>query len=162
MLVSVKGTRRANDTKVDIATIVEDRASTRPPPHQLHVAQPREVHLEPGVLVPAKHNAGRVDVEEEDRRLRMGGLEEAVLQGEIGERVVGAGDVDLRLARGVTGGFFAEWPAECLADMIVWEWEMPAELAAEDARGGHWGLFVFDIDIIPTRNGSTGFVFLSQ
>lgn len=117
MLVAVEPLRRADDAEVDIAGIVKDGASSGSAAHQLdggvgpadtgrllgNLCEAAQVYLEPGVLVAAKDDAGGVDVEREDGGVGGRDLEEAVLDGEVEEGVVGLGGVDLDLVGGVGG-----------------------------------------------------------
>jgi hypothetical protein len=57
-----------------------------------------EVDFQPGVLVAADDDAGAVGVEEEDGRVRVGPLQEVVLDGEVEVGVGRGGAVDLQAA----------------------------------------------------------------
>lgn len=117
VLVAVEALRRADDAEVDVAGIVEDGAASGSAAHQLdgrigpagagrllrNVREAVQVDLEPGVLVAAKDDARGVDVESEDGGVGRRDLQEAVLDGEVDEGVVGAGRVDLDSVGGVRG-----------------------------------------------------------
>lgn len=72
-----------------------------------------QVNLQPGILVAAKDDAGRVDVERKDGGVRGRDLEEAVLDGEVEKGVDGFGDVDLGFVGGVGGGGCEVGEARC-------------------------------------------------
>lgn len=64
----------------------------------------------------------------------MRGLQEAVLEREVGQGIAGAGEVDLCLAGGMAGCVFAEWSASDALEVPGWLTRgkgLPAELAAE-------------------------------
>lgn len=115
VLVAVEPLRRANDAEVDVARIVKDGASSGPPAHQLdggvtpadtgrllgNLRKALQVDLQPGILVAAEDDAGRVDVEREDGGVRRRDLEESVLDGEVEEGVGRLGEVDLDFVGGM-------------------------------------------------------------
>jgi hypothetical protein len=67
------------------------------------LAEGVQVDFEPGVLVAADDDAGAVGVEEEDRCVGVGALEEVVFDGEVEVGVCGGGAVDLEGAGKVLG-----------------------------------------------------------
>lgn len=117
VLVAVEALRRADDAEVDVAGIVEDGAASGSAAHQLDggigpagagrllrdLGEAVQVDLEPGILVAAKDDARGVDVESEDGGVGRRDLQEAVLDGEVEEGVVGVGCVDLDFVGGVRG-----------------------------------------------------------
>lgn len=118
MFIPIKPFRRANHAKIDITRIVKNSTASRSPTHQLdrrispantrrllgNLREAVQVDLQPGILVAAKDDAGRVDVEREDGRVGGRDLEEAVLDGEVEEGVGGFGEVDLGFVGGVGCG----------------------------------------------------------
>lgn len=109
VLVAVKGRRRADDAKVDVALVVKDGAAAGATPHELdrrgcRGGEAREVGLDPRVLVAPKDDAGRVGVEHEYGGVGGRVLQEVMLDGEVEQRIAGAGEVDLRLVGGIDGG----------------------------------------------------------
>jgi hypothetical protein len=116
--VPVKDRRRADDGPVGVACVVEDGAASRAAADEgdgdgldlgvssamglfqwcgrgKPLAEEVHVHLHPGVLVAADDDAGAVGVEEKDGRVRVGALQEVVLDGKVQVGVGGGGTVDL-------------------------------------------------------------------
>lgn len=115
LFVARKVGARARHAPIQVAVVMEDGAAPGAPSHEVHVANVRrfcveghsaaagccaehaQIHLGPGILVPADDDARAVRVEKKHRRVGRRFPQDVVLDGQIQIRVFTARDVALHL-----------------------------------------------------------------